>query len=85
MHGHWKLPAKPVQVRLLHAKDEVCPTEMSFGNNNTSVWLRAGRPDLIQWKPLKQLLGSKAAKLIPATDKQQLSDAGFYHLNSKHF
>jgi hypothetical protein len=69
LHGLWKLLAQLAQVTLLHAKNEVRPTNMPLSNDNARTWLSPGRTHLIQRKTIEQSLGSKAAKFVPATDK----------------
>ena len=67
-----KLAADAIQMRLLHAEDNVCPADVSLGDNNARLWLSADRADLISRKPLEQLLSGKAAKLVLAAHKKQL-------------
>src|ERR1043166_4447962 len=42
-----KFPSQTIHVRLLHAKDQVGPSDMSFGDNDARVRLRSNRTDLI--------------------------------------
>ena len=47
LKGFRKLSPQPINVRLLHAKDDVGPSQMSFRHHNARVRLRANGANLI--------------------------------------
>jgi hypothetical protein len=48
LKGVRKLSSQSINVRLLHAKDDVGPTQMAFRDNDARVGLRANGTGLIK-------------------------------------
>ena len=82
VQGFRKLATEPVQMGFLHTEDDVCPTQMSFRDNDASTWLRADRTNLISRKSFEQLFGRQTTAFIPATDEKELLDGCVVHRKS---
>jgi hypothetical protein len=66
-----KLPAETIQVRLLHAEDNVGPAQMPLCDYDPGVRLCADGTNLIEGEVLEILLGREAADPVLAADKKQ--------------
>jgi hypothetical protein len=67
-----KLYAQAIEVRLLHQEDDIRPTDVTFGHNDTGVRLGACRANLDSGNTAENTLRGKAANAISAADEQQL-------------
>lgn len=77
--GFRKLSSQSIHVRLLHAKDGVGPTQMTFGDNDARVGLCANGADLIVRRTVEQFFSRQAAQSVSAANEEQFFGRGHCH------
>lgn len=79
LEGFRKLASQPIHMRLLHTKDGVGPSQMSFRDNDARIGLRANGANLIVRRTFEQLFGRQAAQSVSAANEEQLFSRGHCH------
>jgi hypothetical protein len=85
LNGLGKLSFQSIQVRLLHAKDDVGPSQMPFRDNDARVGLRAYGANLIMRRSFEQLFGRQTAQSVSAANEEQFFSRRRCHETWKSF
>jgi hypothetical protein len=70
LKGFRKLSSQSIQVRLLHTKDGVGPSQMSFRDNDAGIGLRANGANLIVRRTFEQLFGRQTAQSVSTANEE---------------
>lgn len=72
LHRLREFPPETIQVRFLHADNEIGPAEVAFGDDDAGVGLRSDGPRLKSGHAFEHLFRGQAAHAILAAHEQDL-------------